>query len=164
LVAAVTAWLVVIGTLLFLYAVVSKRLSTTILAGPMLFVTVGLIIGSSAVGVLDMEIDQEGIILLFEATLAVVLFSDATAINSSNWRKEAAIPVRLLSWGLPLTILFGLAVAVVMFTGLDLWAAGLIALILAPTDAVLGQAAISNPRVPQAIRLVRTRNRSLSTV
>jgi NhaP-type Na+/H+ or K+/H+ antiporter len=70
----------------------------------------------------------------------------------------------LLSWGLPLTILFGLAVAVVMFTGLDLWAAGLIALILAPTDAVLGQAAISNPRVPQAIRLVRTRNRSLSTV
>jgi NhaP-type Na+/H+ or K+/H+ antiporter len=164
LVAAVTAWLVVIGTLLFLYAVVSKRLSTTILTGPMLFVTVGLIIGSSAVGVLDMEIDQEGIILLFEATLAVVLFSDATAINSSNWRKEAAIPVRLLSWGLPLAILFGLAVALVTFAELDLWAAGLIAVILVPTDAVLGQAAISNPRVPQAIRLVRTRNRSLSTV
>ena len=147
-----TAWLFAVGTLFFLYALLSKRLSTTIITGPMLFVTVGLIIGSSGAGVLDVEIDHEGIILLFEATLAVVLFSDATAINSSNWRKEAAIPGRLLSWGLPLTIIFGLAVALVMFTELDLWAAGLIAAILAPTDAALGQAVISNPRVPQAIR------------
>lgn len=103
-----TVWLVVIGTLLFLYALVSKRLSATVVTGPMLFVTVGLIIGSSGVGGLDVEIDQEGITLLFEATLAVVLFSDATTINSSNWRKETAIPGRLLSWGLPLAILFGL--------------------------------------------------------
>jgi len=147
-----TAWLVVVGTLFFLYAAISKRLSTTIITGPMLFVTVGLIIGSSGAGILDVTIEHEGITLVFEATLAVVLFSDATAINSSNWRKEAAIPGRLLSWGLPLTILLGLAVALVMFTELDLWAAGLIAVILAPTDAALGQAVISNPRVPQGIR------------
>jgi NhaP-type Na+/H+ or K+/H+ antiporter len=118
----------------------------------MLFVTVGLIIGSSGVGGLDVEIDQEGITLLFEATLAVVLFSDATTINSSNWRKETAIPGRLLSWGLPLAILFGFAVALVTFAELDVWAAGLVAVILVPTDAALGQAVVSNPRVPQAIR------------
>ena len=147
-----TAWLVVIGTLLFLYALVSKRLGTTIVTGPMLFVTIGLIIGSSGLGVLDVEIDSEGITLLFEATLAVVLFSDAATINSSSWRSEAPIPGRLLSWGLLLTIVFGLAAAMVMFTELDLWAAGLIAVILAPTDAALGQAVISNPRVPQSIR------------
>jgi NhaP-type Na+/H+ or K+/H+ antiporter len=151
-VAAVTVWLVVIGTLLFLYAVVSKRLSTTFVTGPMLFVTIGLIIGSSGLGVLDVEIDSEAITLLFEATLAVVLFSDAATINSSNWRSEAPIPGRLLSWGLLLTIVFGMAAAMVMFTGIDLWAAGLIAVILAPTDAALGQAVISNPRVPQSIR------------
>jgi NhaP-type Na+/H+ or K+/H+ antiporter len=151
-VAAVTAWIFVIGTLLFLYAVVSKRLSTTIVTGPILFVTIGLIIGSSGLGVLDVEIDSEAITLLFEATLAVVLFSDAATINSSNWRKEAPIPGRLLSWGLLLTIVFGIAAAMVMFTDIDLWAAGLIAVILAPTDAALGQAVISNPRVPQSIR------------
>lgn len=55
--AALTAWLFAVGTLLFLYAVVSKRLSTTIVTGPMLFVTVGLIIGSSGAGVLNVEID-----------------------------------------------------------------------------------------------------------
>ncbi len=48
--AALTAWLFVIGTLLFLYAVVSRRLSTTMVTGPMLFVTLGLIIGSSGNG------------------------------------------------------------------------------------------------------------------
>jgi len=151
-VAAVTAWIVVIGTLLFLYAVISKRLSTTIVTGPMLFVTIGLVIGSSGLGVLDVEIDSEGITLLFEATLALVLFSDAATINSSKWREEAPIPGRLLSWGLLLTIVFGLAAAMVMFTEIDLWAAALIAVILAPTDAALGQAVISNPRVPQSIR------------
>jgi NhaP-type Na+/H+ or K+/H+ antiporter len=151
-VAAVTSWIFVIGTLLFLYAAVSKRLSTTLVTGPMLFVTVGLIIGSSGLGVLDAEIDAEAITLLFEATLALVLFSDAATINSSNWRKEAPIPGRLLSWGLLLTIVFGTAAAMVIFTDIDLWAAGLIAVILAPTDAALGQAVISNPRVPQSIR------------
>ncbi len=48
--AALTAWLFAVGALLFLYALVSKRLSTTIVTGPMLFVTVGLIIGSSGNG------------------------------------------------------------------------------------------------------------------
>jgi NhaP-type Na+/H+ or K+/H+ antiporter len=145
-------WLFAVGVLFFLYAAVSKRLSTTVLTGPMLFVTVGLIIGSSGIDSLDVPANHEGITLLLEATLAIVLFSDATAINSSNWRRDTAIPGRLLSWGLPLTIIFGVAVAMVMFTELDLWAAGLIAVILVPTDAALGQAVISNKRVPQAIR------------
>lgn len=148
----IAVWLAAVGVLFFLYAAVSKRLSTTILTGPMLFVTVGLIIGSSGIDSLDVPANHEGITLLLEATLAIVLFSDATAINSSNWRKDTAIPGRLLSWGLPLTIIFGVAVAMVMFTELDLWAAGLIAVILVPTDAALGQAVISNKRVPQGIR------------
>ncbi len=58
----------------------------------------------------------------------------------------------MLSWGLPLAILFGFAVALVTFAELDVWAAGLVAVILVPTDAALGQAVVSNPRVPQAIR------------
>jgi NhaP-type Na+/H+ or K+/H+ antiporter len=145
-------WLVAVGVLFFLYAAVSKRLSTTVLTGPMLFVTVGLILGSSGLDSLDVPANHEGITLLLEATLAIVLFSDATAINSSNWRRDTAIPGRLLSWGLPLTIIFGVAVAMVMFTELDLWAAGIIAVILVPTDAALGQAVISNKRVPQGIR------------
>jgi NhaP-type Na+/H+ or K+/H+ antiporter len=46
----------------------------------------------------------------------------------------------------------GWGLALLLFSDLSVWEAGLIAVILAPTDAALGQAVISNPRVPQRIR------------
>jgi NhaP-type Na+/H+ or K+/H+ antiporter len=145
-------WLFLVGGLLVFYAVVSRRLSTTIITGPMFFVTAGLILGPELVGFLEFERSPEDVSLLFEATLALVLFSDASAINSTNWRSQTSIPGRLLGWGLPLTMAAGLAVALVLFGALDFWEAALIAVILAPTDAALGQAVISNPRVPERIR------------
>ena len=62
------------------------------------------------------------------------------------------MPGRLLTWGLPLTVMFGAVVAGLMFTSLSIWEAALIGAILAPTDAALGQAVVTNPRVPQRIR------------
>jgi NhaP-type Na+/H+ or K+/H+ antiporter len=87
-----------------------------------------------------------------EATLVLVLFSDAMGINISHWREEASLPGRLLGIGLPLTLFAGWGVALVLFGDLGLWEAGLVAIILAPTDAALGQAVVSNPRVPERIR------------
>jgi len=110
------------------------------------------IVGSAGFGIIGGEGHNRSIRLLLEATLAIVLFSDATVINSSNWREEASIPVRLLTIGLPLTVAAGFAVAALMFGDLGLWQIALVAAILAPTDAALGQAVISNPRVPQTIR------------
>jgi NhaP-type Na+/H+ or K+/H+ antiporter len=42
--------------------------------------------------------------------------------------------------------------AAVLFTDLSVWEAAIIGAIIAPTDAALGQAVISNPRVPERIR------------
>src|SRR4029079_12410241 len=59
---------------------------------------------------------------------------------------------RLLGIGLPLTILAGWALGLAMFGSLD-WAELLIlAVILAPTDAALGQAVVTDPRLPSRIR------------
>lgn len=145
-------WLFVVAGVFALYAMVSRRLSTTIVTGPMVFATVGFLMGSDVLGVIDVEPDSESVTMLLEITLAIVLFSDAHAINSTAWREEAFVPGRLLIIGMPLTIVFGLAAAVALFTDLGIWEAALIAAILAPTDASLGQAVISNPRVPQRIR------------
>ena len=134
------------------YALFSRRLSTTAITGPIVFVTVGLIVGSPGLDILETTPDSEAVTTLLEITLAVVLFSDANAINSTAWRQEAFVPGRLLLVGMPLTIVFGLAAAVALFTDLGIWEAALVAAILAPTDASLGQAVISNPRVPQRIR------------
>ena len=145
-------WLPAVTAVFVLYALFSQRLSRTIVTGPMVFVTAGLIVGSDGLGAIDVEPKSEAVTLLLEVTLAIVLFSDATTVNSSSWRNEGYVPGRLLLIALPVTIALGLGVAIVLFTELGIWEAALIGAILAPTDASLGQAVISNPRVPQRIR------------
>jgi NhaP-type Na+/H+ or K+/H+ antiporter len=145
-------WLSIVAGVFVVYALFSRRLSTTAVTGPMIFVTVGLIVGTHGLELLEASPSSEAVTTLLEITLAVVLFSDANAINSTAWRNEAFVPGRLLLIGMPLTIALGLGAAVLMFTDLGIWEAALVAAILAPTDASLGQAVISNPRVPQRIR------------
>lgn len=144
--------LVILSALMFVYAVASKRLSATFVTGPLLFVTAGWATGPEGLDVIRVATDRELIKILLETTLVLVLFTDAMGINTTRWREEAAIPVRLLGIGLPLTLLAGWTIAFVMFGDLNVWEAGLIAIILAPTDAALGQAVVSNPRVPERIR------------
>ena len=89
---------------------------------------------------------------LAEATLALVLFSDASRIDLGKLRREISLPVRLLGIGLPLTIAFGALAAAVIFDQLTFWEAAILGVILAPTDAALGQAVVTQPRVPGRIR------------
>jgi NhaP-type Na+/H+ or K+/H+ antiporter len=46
----------------------------------------------------------------------------------------------------------GTVLALIVFAGIAPWQAALIGVILAPTDAALGQAVVANPRVPAVIR------------
>ena len=64
------------------YALISRRLSTTAITGPMVFVTVGLIMGTDGLDLLDRS-RSAVVTTLLEMTLAVVLFSDANAINGT---------------------------------------------------------------------------------
>lgn len=144
--------LAIIAVVVVAYSLISKRISTTFITGPIIFVTLGLILGPEGLGWIKMGLDSDLAKLLFEATLVLVLFTDAMAINARALRKEAPIPLRLLGIGLPLTIALGLGLAIAMFSGLSFWEAALVGAILAPTDAALGVAVVSNPRVPQSIR------------
>lgn len=82
----------------------------------------------------------------------LVLFTDASRINLSLLRREHNLPIRLLVLGLPLTILFGTVVGAVLLDNLTFWEAAVLAVILTPTDAALGQAVVSSPLVPVRIR------------
>ena len=53
---------------------------------------------------------------------------------------------------MPLTIALGAVAALLLFDGFGIWEAALLAAILAPTDAALGQAVVSNQLVPVRIR------------
>jgi NhaP-type Na+/H+ or K+/H+ antiporter len=62
------------------------------------------------------------------------------------------IPLRLLLIGLPLTILLGFGAGILLFDGLHLLEIALLATMLAPTDAALGKAVVTNEAVPSNIR------------
>ena len=96
-------------------AAVSKRTSGTPITPAILFVSIGLLIGPRVVDAVDTESTSSTVRALAEATLALVLFSDAARIDIGKLRHESTLPLRLLGIGLPLTIAFGALAAVVIF-------------------------------------------------
>jgi NhaP-type Na+/H+ or K+/H+ antiporter len=134
------------------FAAVSGRLEGTPITAPMVFTAVGLFVGADALGLVDPVVSGEAVKLLAEATLALVLFGDASRIDLAALRDEVSIPVRLLGIGLPLTLIAGFGVGLVLLGSLSWPEALLLAVILAPTDAALGQAVVTLPRLPSRVR------------
>lgn len=138
-------------SLVFLYSLVSRRLERTVATAPIVFTVAGMLTFLTLPG-LGMELDREDRLLIAEVALVMLLFTDATRIDLRVLRGNRNLPVRLLSTGMLLTILLGAIGAVVLLRGLSLWEAGILAAVLAPTDAGLGQVIVSSPRVPLRIR------------
>ena len=134
------------------FALISRKIDGSMLTGPMLFAGFGLLVGPTGLGLVQLHVSNDALHILAEITLILVLFSDAAQIDLRQLRRDHNLPVRALLFGMPLSIGLGLAAAVMMFADLTLWEAALLAAILAPTDAALGQAVVSNLRVPVRIR------------
>lgn len=134
------------------FAMLSERLAMSPITAPMVFTSVGLAVGTGGFGWFELELEGEAVSILVEATLVLVLFTDAIRIDLRILRRQAGIPIRLLGIGLPLTIVAGTAVAAVILPDLGLAEAALLAAVLAPTDAALGQAVVSDQRLPARIR------------
>ena len=144
--------LAVLALVLLGFAAISARIEGTPVTAPMVFTAAGLLVGVEALGVVDPSVSGPGVRTLAEATLTVVLFSDASRIDLGALRRSLGIPTRLLGIGLPLTILGGFVAAVVVLGDLAWPEALLVAIILAPTDAALGQAVVTSPRLPTRVR------------
>jgi len=144
--------LAALALILLAFAGISRRIEGTPVTAPMFFTAAGLVVGVDALGIVDPEADGLEIEAVAEATLAVVLFSDASRIDLTALRRTLHIPARLLGIGLPLTIVAGFAVALVVLPGLAWPEALLVAIILAPTDAALGQVVVTSKRLPVRIR------------
>src|SRR3954454_2077611 len=144
--------LAVVALALLGVAAISRRLSGTAVTPAMVFVLVGFLVGPEVLGGIDLESSSGTVRTLAEATLALVLFCDASRIDLRLLRGEVGVPVRLLGIGLPLTIALGTVAAVVVFGQLSVEEALILAIVLAPTDAALGQAVVTDPRVPGRLR------------
>ena len=146
------AQLLIIAAAVLAFGVISKRLARSVLTPPMVFVALGIVMGPGGLGWLRLDADGAMLHTLAELTLVVVLFTDAARIDLRVLRRELGLPVRLLGIGMPLTILAGAVLAALLFDEIGIWEAAVLAAILAPTDAALGQAVVSSPKVPLRIR------------
>jgi NhaP-type Na+/H+ or K+/H+ antiporter len=122
------------------------------ITAPMVFVAVGLILGPLGLNWFTLKLDSELVQTIAELTLTLILFIDASTIDLRSLFEEFKIPLRLLFIGLPLTMILGILCAIPLFGTMGLWLVALMALILSPTDAALGQAVVSSEVVPQRIR------------
>ena len=138
--------------LIFIIGLISRRLERTVITGPMIFTIAGIVLFFAAPVIVEKERHTETILLISEIALVLVLFTDATRIGLRAVTKSESLPARLLGIGMPLTIIVGAITGKLLFTGLTIWEAAILATILAPTDAGLGQVVVNSRLVPVRIR------------
>jgi NhaP-type Na+/H+ or K+/H+ antiporter len=141
-----------LALVLVVYGIFAKRLDRLWISAPVVFVVCGVLLGVGTRGFDHPTVNTEWVKVATELTLAVLLFADASTIRLRDAEKGIGIPARLLGLGLPLTAAAGMAVALLVLPGLGWAQCALLAWILAPTDAALGLAVVTNPVVPSRIR------------
>jgi NhaP-type Na+/H+ or K+/H+ antiporter len=144
--------IVVFVVMVFLYSLVSRRLEHTVVTAPIVFTSAGILLILAMPGFHKPDMQRESLLKLAEMGLVMLLFTDATHISLKTLKSREKLPLRLLSIGMLLTILLGAVAARLIFPQLSIWEAGILAAILAPTDAGLGQVIVQSPRVPLRIR------------
>jgi NhaP-type Na+/H+ or K+/H+ antiporter len=141
-----------LAVFLLVYSAIAGRIERSLISGPIVFTAAGFILGADVLGILRIHIDGEGLRLLAELTLAMVLFTDAANSDFTIVKRNLGLPERLLLVGLPMTIVLGFLVTAVVFPRLEILEMALLAVMLAPTDAALGKPVVTNPAVPAAMR------------
>jgi len=144
--------LAIICAFVLVYSMISGGLDRTPVNGAVVYTAFGLAFGPLGLGFLNLNVNAELLRTLAEITLALVLFTDAANANLGVLKKSIVLPKRLLLIGLPLTILLGFGFGVLIFGDLTLLEVAILATLLAPTDAALGKAVVTNEAVPVNIR------------
>ena len=140
--------LAILAAFVLVYSAVAGRLEKMPIGGAIVAIGFGFICGPFGLKIFTPHVDGELLRTLAELTLALVLFTDAANANLGVLKIRLQIPERLLLIGLPLTILLGFGFGILVFPGMALFEVAVLATMLAPTDAALGKAVVTNPAVP----------------
>ncbi len=149
-----TSGLLAVAVFVFAFSMVARRLQTTLVTAPMVFIGLGFLLSKTQW--LPLNHADAALHLVAEITLVVFLFLDAAKTDLNALKKQHGWPVRMLSVGMPLAIVLGALVAWPFLPQWPVLAVILVAAVLAPTDAALGQAVVNSPIVPQRVRRALT--------
>jgi NhaP-type Na+/H+ or K+/H+ antiporter len=144
--------LATIMVIIIVWGAVSRPLDRHGVTSAIVFVGAGFVIGTSALGWLDVSLESAVAERVTEVALVLLLFSDAARLDLRALRHELGWPSRLLLIGLPLTMLAGTGVGVLVFPGMALASVVLLSTMLCSTDAALGQKVVTDASVPARVR------------
>ncbi|KIC39042.1 sodium:potassium antiporter [Ruegeria sp. ANG-R] len=146
--------ILLLAAFVFGYAMTADKLDKTPFTAPMLFLGFGLLI--SRTGFIPGDHATEILHFVAEVTLIVLLFLDAAKTDLRALRTHHVWPMRMLLLGVPLSIIIGALMILPVLPDWPVFAVILMATILAPTDAALGQAVVTNAEVPERERRTLT--------
>ncbi len=124
--------LAIIAALIFAWGTLSARLERFDMTAPIVFTAAGVLLTHGPLRPLGVNPSEEVVKVLAEATLALVLFSDASRVGLRQLRADLGLCLRLLGIALPLTIRLGTLLALALAGLTDIWIALLIGAALAP--------------------------------
>lgn len=148
------AVVVVVAATFLVWSLIVARVERWNLTAPMFFVIVGFSLMHWPFHVEALHLGSTAIREVAEITLAVVLFGDAARVSVNELRHDAAVPTRLLTIGLPLSMVLGTVLAHLLLPGVGWWVCAVVGAAVAPTDAALGAAIVDDERVPERIRRI----------
>lgn len=134
----------------FVFAMFARKITSGYFTAPMVFLAIGFLF--SQTGLFHLDEANGNLHIVAEVGLVILLFLDASQIDLNALRKQQAWPARMLIIGLPMAVLIGAFASWLFLPGWPLVACALVAALLAPTDAALGQAIVSNPLIPERVR------------
>ncbi len=142
--------LLIIGALLAVSAALSGLMHGTVLSASVLSVVLGIVLAE--LGVISIDVDDQGVLELIELALILTLVADGLHVDRELLGRHWGPPARALVFAMPITLCL-LALGAKLLFGELAWAeAFLLAAVLTPTDPVVTSSVVTARRVPETIR------------
>jgi NhaP-type Na+/H+ or K+/H+ antiporter len=143
--------LAALGVMLVLGALISGLAGRSFLSLSAAFVLAGFALGDGGAELLDFDPTSGFVQGLSVVALVLILFRDGLEVEEEMLHEAWHLPLRKLALAMPLTAAL-VALATHALTDLGWTQSFLVGALLSPTDPVLSQAVVTNPRVPRLIR------------
>ena len=144
--------IIVFILVLFGYALVSRRLEQTVLTAPMVFTVAGMMMFPFLPALLEAGFNANVFLRLAEIGLVMLLFTDASRADFASLAQHSEPADTIADYGPAADYRSGDGDGSPRVSRSDTVGGRILAAILAPTDAGLGQVIVNSPRVPMRIR------------
>ncbi|MER7516483.1 cation:proton antiporter [Streptomyces sp. NPDC126499] len=142
----------VLLSLLFLWSLVSERLTRWSITAPIAFAAAGVVLTGGDRPAVAFDMDTHTFRTCVELVLAVMLFTDATETRDYQRLGGSVGESRLLGIALPGSVVLAVLFGALLFPGTNGWLLAVAALVVMPMDLAPALTFLRDERVPLRVR------------